>query len=527
MYQIHMLFLLLVNAPIFRSLRTSPNDPEMIISSIRSGVVLARNSLIRSEHSTCDSFSGPFCGLLGQPAPFSVSGLLDPVIWGGIRGEVYNNVYMKVSEYAQHHWSRSGKAKKRETRLTSLSQRTDGSAEFSPQSIEFESSLFRAAVNASGYVFNSGFGYISFLNEEVSVVGFKVRAPGTSHVLVRAYRDGFPVWSRMVQRLSVLDVAHPCVSVDPSLEAVDYMEVIGEGAEVLSLDLSLGMQGVYGVRNYLFLDEDLSNPSRYYGIRSFPPSAYLLDMDAVLKEGLTVSGESRHMLSAREEETFSYEHFVQKMSTTPLDQFPSLQMESFISALENQHGGQHSFSTLFTSVLLDSAPELVEFVLSKKNWQADPNLNPFLTRLYAVKARGNESSKEDPILATIASSVGNVTKMSFTRSDVGPAETLRNTANEVVQIMYAHLGDDKFTEIAIQSKLKKLAGTRPVASDGIDEDILADILIEGLELPIDSATPIESRREIFQTILQAVVSHSSSSSEDAIDQLSEILSHFN
>jgi hypothetical protein len=93
--------------------------------------------------------------------------------------------------------------------------------------------------------------------------------------------------------------------------------------------------------------------------------------------------------------------------------------------------------------------------------------------------------------------------------------------------MYAHLGDDKFTEIAIQSKLKKLAGTRPVASDGIDEDILADILIEGLELPIDSATPIESRREIFQTILQAVVSHSSSSSEDAIDQLSEILSHFN
>ena len=530
MYQIHMLFLLFVNTPILRSLRTSPNDPEMIISSIRSGVVLARNSLMRSEQSTCDSFSGPFCGILGQPAPFSVSGLLDPVIWGGIRAEVYNNVYMKVSEYAQHHWSKSAKAKKRETRLTSLSQTSDGSVEFSPQSIAFESSLFRAGAEDSGYVFNSGFGYISFIKEEVSVVGFKVRAPAASHVLVRAYRDGLPVWSRMVPISSVSDVARPCVSVDPSLEAVDYMEVIGEGAEVLSLDLSLGKHGVVGVRNYLFLDENLSNPSRYYGIRSFPPSAYLLDMDAVLKEGLTVSGESRHILSAGEEETFSYEHFVKKMSTTPLEKFPSVQMEAFISALENQQWGKPSFPALFTSVLLDSSPELVEFVLRKEDWEADYslNLNPFLTRLYAVKARSNASSEADPILATIASSVGNVTKMSFTRSDVGPAETLRNAANEVVQIMYAHLGDDRFTEIAIQSKLKRLAATRPVASDGIDEGILAEILIEGLELPIDSETPIESRREIFQTILQAVVSHSSSSafSEDAIDQLSEILSHF-
>ena len=199
MYQIHMLFLLFVNTPILRSLRTSPNDPEMIISSIRSGVVLARNSLMRSEHSTCDSFSGPFCGMLGQPAPFSVSGLLDPVIWGGIKTEVYNNVYMKVSEYAQHHWSKSAKAKKRETRLTSLSQTSDGSVEFSPQGVAFESSLFRAGGNDSGYVFNSGFGYISFINEEVSVVGFKVRAPATSHVLVRAYRDGFPVWFQFRQ----------------------------------------------------------------------------------------------------------------------------------------------------------------------------------------------------------------------------------------------------------------------------------------------------------------------------------------
>lgn len=505
------------------SIRTSPDLPDAIISSIRAGIMLPGNRLVRSKESSCDSFSGPVCEILGRSASFSAGGLLDRGIWGEMRGDVYKNMYSKLSEYAQHHWTGSGVADKRETKMTSLSKSAEGGVTLSPFEIDIEAGGFEPSFNLSSsalYLINKTvFGYISFASHAVSVAKFQVRASASSHALARAYRNGLPVWSRLVRSLSESDVARPCTSTDPSLEAIDYMEVIGEGAEIISLDLTFSDS--IRQRNYVYLDEDPSSPSQYYGIRSFSPSAFLMDMDVVIKEGWVVRGDLPDRATpGNSENVFSYEYFVEKMAMTSAERFPSVQMEYFVNALESKIHESSSFHEVFANVLLDSTPDLIAFVLRLPiRVENDSYLNPFLTRLYHVKTKHTgRSDSEDPVLALIAKSVENITKMNFHRLQSASASTVAST-EKLIHTLYTLLGDERFAAIAIQSKLTRLAETKQVAKDGIDEDVLADILIKGFGLPIDAATPIQIRKEIFTKFLESIAI-------PEIDQITDVLSQF-
>jgi hypothetical protein len=67
--------------------------------------------------------------------------------------------------------------------------------------------------------------------------------------------------------------------------------------------------------------------------------------------------------------------------------------------------------------------------------------------------------------------------------------------------MYAHLGGDRFAEIVVRNKLVRIANSQPVTGDGVDEDALAALLIQGLELPINDGTPEQSKIDILTKII--------------------------
>ena len=492
------------------ALRHSPQTPDSIIASIRSGVVLPANRLSRGPAELCDSLvDGPFCGLLTGGGSPSVEGILDKSLWGGIPDPIYQSKYTQLSEYAQHHWSGSALATPKPVRTSSLSKREDALFVFQPHGVVVETAHFAPSPSSSAlYILNSFFGYISFVHSSVSVIEFNLRAPTSSSVLVRAFQEGHMIWARIVPAGESLDVASASPSVDPSLESVSYIEIIGTGAEILSLRLSL--PSTNNSATYMFMDADLANPSKYSGVRLFEASAHLMDMESAIREGYRIVPAGT-VTDAISHSVLSFESFSQRLEDEPLLYGPQF-VDHFFATIESYlHNGarnDRSFDVIFSSVLLESAAEVVAFALAEMT--PSGNVPPAVAeesfgsgqekarQLKGLRARFEKPDHVDPaLLETVVANLGDLGRVSFTQ----PPEPLAETASRVVVALYAHLGEQRFTEIIIRSRLLRLAKSEPVATDGIDERTLTEMIVEGLDLPITQETPVSYKKELLKRVI--------------------------
>jgi hypothetical protein len=335
------------------------------------------------------------------------------------------------------------------------------------------------------------------------------------------------VWARIVAAGESLDVASASPSVDPSLESVSYIEIIGTGAEILSLGLSL--PSTSNSATYMFMDADLANPSKYSGVRLFEASAHLIDMESAIREGYRIVPAGT-VTDAILHSVLSFESFSQRLEDEPLLYGPQF-VDHFFATIESYlHNGarnDRSFDVIFSSVLLESAAEVVAFALAEMTPSAHvrtPSVaNESLgsgqekaRQLKGLRARFEKPDHVDPaLLETVVANLGDLGRVSFTQ----PPEPLAETASRVVVALYAHLGEQRFTEIIIRSRLLRLAKSEPVATDGIDERTLTEMIVEGLDLPITQETPVSYKKELLKRVISILTNGDETGSALLADML--------
>jgi hypothetical protein len=478
------------------NLRHSPDLAGQIASSLRSGVVLAANRLLQPLADTCDSLiDGPFCSLVSDKKRPATGGLLLADLWDDIPNRIFNRNYKMLSEFAQTHWSGSTESMSRKPRISKLVRAANASSSFhfssTPLSVDSLGFAPSGTNSEALYNLNSNYGYISFLSE-VSVFEMKVRAPLNSHVLVRSFNDGISVWSRVVHAGESIDVARPCNETDPSIEAIDYIEIIGFGAELVSFSLSHSSDR--NPRTFLFLDSILLKPSRYSGIRSFPSSAYLVDMETAATEGLFFAPELPLLTSAIYDPLLSSDSLIYQLERA--DSAPALpvtQIDYFIRLLERQESDLN-FETCFRDILIESAPEVMAFLFKPLPEvtvvHADSLGRRFADRI--TKLRGDLRSEQEleiPQLVLIHATKG------------GPVE---EAANTVAIALMAHLGKEKFESIVLRSKLERMTNSQNVSLEGVDEPALVAVIAEGFGIPLDG----NNKRSVLAKIVDILLENS-------------------
>ena len=487
-------------------LRQSPLVSESIAASIRSGIVLPVGRLMKKPVHECDSLiEGPFCRLINDAQKPITNGLIEIDLWGEIPPVIYESNYRILGDYAQNHWSGDSTFQSRKPRLAHLERSNETKRlSFREHAIQANSSgLFESPTFAESlYILNSIYGYISF-TEEVSVTEFSVLAPNYTDILVRTFHDGVPIWSRVVSAGSQVDVAMSCELTDPAMEPVDYIEIIGEGAEIVSLSISLSTDRF--ARTYLFMDSNLRRPSKYAGIRSFAPSAYVIDMESAVKEGLVFkdTGKIKLLQSAIQSPVMSSQRLLDRLlkCAAPDTAAHISQLDHLLRVLDRQYAtSEDDFETTFRDVIVESAPELVSFVLKQEcsTGIVSPRAADIIRRLRVM--RGDPMSSPTDDADTLMEEIANPL-VTFQRLMDPPTPDLMSTANKVALAMYAHLGGDRFAEIVVRNKLVRIANSQPVSSDGVDEDALAAVLIQGLELPINEGTPEQNKIDILTKII--------------------------
>lgn len=496
------MFIFLAALNVVQALRHSPHIPDSVIASLRSGVVLPANRFVAGSTEVCDSLAdGPFCGLLSTGGKFSVEGIIDTSLWRGMPDSTYQSNYAQLSDFAQHHWSGSVSPVPKSVRTSSLTKREDVLFVFQPIGIVVDTANFAPSPSRALYVLNSFFGYISFVQSSVSVVEFIVSAPATSGVLVRAFREGTLVWARVVPAGDSVDVASASSSVDPSLDPIAYIEVIGVGAAIHSFKLSL--PSTRATSTYLFMDSDLAHPSKYAGIRQFDSSAHLIDMESAVRQNLRVKLPAELLTDAVAHPALSYSSFLTALENR--DPATSVFMDHFFATIEAfLHNGvrkNRSFESIFVAVLVESSPEVISFALvSVASGGVDKTMSEHTINLQELKARF-EGPPVHASVESVISSLGDFGRVSFSRGPHTVPSHATQSASKVVVALYAHLGEEKFTEMVLKHRLSRLANSEAVATDGLDEQALTDILVEGLGLPITQSTPNNYKRELLTRVI--------------------------
>lgn len=491
------------------SLRYSPEVAEQISSSLRSAIVLPANRLLKPAASTCDSLTGgPFCSLFSEKRRPATGGLIEVDLWDELPRRVFDRNYKTVSKFAQTHWWRTPEKMSRNVRISTLVRATGTNTSC------FHLSINPISVDSLGFVpseprdsdsllvLNSHFGYVSFFHE-VSVFEMKVRAPLNSHVLVRSFNDGVSVWSRIVRSGQTVDVARACNETDPSVEAVDYIEIIGAGAEILSFHISSSSEKLH--RTFVFLDSNLLKPSRYAGIRTFPPSAYLVDMETAATEGMYFGPDPIPLISAIYDSLLSSDSLIYQLERA--DSYPSLpttQLDYFVRLVERRQQ-ETDFETSFRDLLIESPPEVMSFLFKPLPdvtvVHPESPSRQFADRIRRMRGDiAPEPELELPPLVKIKAK-----------------EPVVEAANTIAIALMAHLGREKFESIVLRSKLERLTQSQNVSLEGVDEPALVAVITEGFGIPIDSV----NRKSIFAKIVDILLE--GSAAESAGTQLVELL----
>jgi hypothetical protein len=432
----------------------------------------------------------------------------------------YETTYMTLSDFAQTHWSGSEGFNPRQPKLATLVQNhIDNVLHFSDIHPKATcTGLVRSQDTNEGlYMLNSHYGYISF-EDKVSVVTFSIRASRHTHALIRAFDDGVPVWTRVVHADESLDVARPCSAADPSIEAIDYIELIGIDLEIHSLKISVASDP--NAHTYLFMDASFHSPSKYAGIRSFPPSAYLLDMESAAAEGYTFPSDlSPPLTPAEEEYAPSSLGIIGRLTNCMIDASDPLLME--LDGLVRSLDKSDDFEVDFRNLIIGSSPELLSFILevdcpTREGEEIAEAIAQIIRRLRIL--RGDEMSS----LNTESLNTDHNTFVTFQRLIEPAPSELVEAANRVALALFVHLGGDKFSEIVVRSKLLRLANSQPVTSDGLDEDALAAVLIQGLGLPINEGTPEQTKLQMLTKIIGILLDGTSESAS----QLASLLTNY-
>jgi hypothetical protein len=469
-------------------LRHAPDIGESLVASLRSAVVLPANRLRQRTDSLCDSLSdGPFCSLISDRMRHVTGGLIDEEIWGGIPRRVYDRSHKYISDYAQTHWQGSVGVSPRKPHISRLLKANIPNVfHFSGSPPTTESSGFKLAKDGL-YNLNSTFGYISF-PKDVSIVEMRMRASDATSALIRTFHDGIPIWSRIVRFGQVIDIARECSEADPSIEAIDYIEIIGYGTTIESLSVSWANE--YSTKTYVFMDSNLLKPSRYAGIRAFPPSAYLIDIETAVKEGFFFGDEPPRIMAAIDDPILSSDSLIGQLERLESDEgLPDSVLDYFILLLERREA-EPDFEQAFRELLIESAPELIAIVL-KPLEDGNKSLND---------TKGKEFARRIRILRGDLTKDGAVPSLvSFHSTNDG---TIQLAANQVALALVAHLGKQKFESIVLRHKLERLTNSDAEVSDGLDESALVAVITEGLGLPLNHVNKRSTLERIIEILLE-------------------------
>lgn len=337
--------------------RQSPNIASDISLSIRSHIMLPARSLMKRPSVRCDSLIyGPFCALTNNITKLATDGFIDYRLWGDISADAYYNMYMSLSDYASDHWDGLPVRSDRSTLVSDL-VRGAGSFVFEPHPLAVDVVSFLPSLgDGSLYTLNSFYGFISFVFAPVSLAEFVVRAPINSHVLVRAYCDGLPVFFRLVRSGTVMDVSLSSQREDPSIESLDLIEIIGFGAEILTLSVSHIVHNSVHSDTFVFFTRNEADVS----VRAFPPSAYLVDMQTIVEQDLTWKPEQVHVASALDELEFTEKMFLERLAREEAN-VPLMYLDHFILSLERDT--VENRANIFTETFLESSPQLLSYFL--------------------------------------------------------------------------------------------------------------------------------------------------------------------
>lgn len=484
--------------PNIMSLRLSPEGPHDIVSSIRARIVLPARNLVKAESQSCDSLtSGPRCLLFdGQDLSRSVSGVLEPAIWEKDESDIPDEVYVALSRYVQLNWRGSSNRYVHPSITTALSAMENGRMQFVPSPVETETQQFISSSGQTGWILqlNSIYSYISFISQSVSIVEFQIQAPQDTGVFARGYDDGIPRWFRYIRPGALQDIALSSLNEDPSIESVDYIEIVGKGAQVVSLILSVDPTSTSRETKppLFFLDGDLEADAKQVRSRLFHSSAYLVDLDSAVKNNLKFKPRSEFISSAKDDKHFTYDHLAKCLKFTDgiRPDYPGKTIEDFIHSVDIyvQRYPESEFYETFTNRLVEAPPDLIAFLIRVPRKSEEPP-EPTVSGIrwntpMRFQSSRNNSTEMSSLLDSVLASLGTA---------LGPHKLL-----EMVKMF-------KVNRFLRESHAHPDAEIDIVDQESIDEEILKDVILNVLNLPTLDDLPYGAQKEILVDAITMLV----------------------
>ena len=476
-------------------IRLSPDGPNDLVSSIRSRIVLPARDLIRETNPSCDSLiSGPRCVLFDDDSSetHTIQGIIDAGVWGYDQHEIPNEVLLALSGYVQITWRGSMQRYRHASTVTALSALEDNYMSFEPEPVENEVQQFVSIKDSNGpsYQMNSFYSYISFKGKLVSIVELRIHAPSDTGVFVRAYNNGVPRWFRYVKPQTLLDVSLPSLTEDPSLVSVDYIEIVGKNAQILSLVISVAQHSeqtgnqprlffVDGHMNKTLTADDIEG-------RRLDPSAHVIDMDTAVRKNMRFTLPTDPIPSAKDELQFTYDHLLQCLNSTTIlrTEYPAKTIDNFIQSVD-VHMKNHprsNFYETFTNKLMEAPPDLVAFLIRVPD-EPEP---------MGTGTEIEESSADTE----------NAIPMRFTTSNNRSME-MSGLFNALLVSLGSAVGPARLTDLVTMLKVNRFLRqleTHPDASveltdqESLDEEILTDVIVSVLQLPPLEQLSYEARK---------------------------------
>jgi len=433
--------------------------------------------------------------------------VLESTLWNDeIPDSVFDDVYGSLSDFIRENWYGPMMHVPWRTSTTHL-KFTDNLLTFHPQPVSAtffgEAEVHAVDDSPSRLILNSVYNYISFIDQTVSITEFKVKAPTSSGILIRAYLNGLPIWFRMVKSGSIQDIAWPTSTEDdPSIQGIDYIEIIGPGAEVHSLVLSLP----FGVSDeipleYLYLQSDLERQVPVSG--EFDPSAYVVDLETAVRTGLKFRHPSRisSLGDVRDDPIFSFDSFLRRVKQTEYT-VPVAKIDAFIKSIESETPKPKTledFHKGFTERLLESDPDIVAFLL-----QSRESIVPYSGHNGKVITEVTEQQNQDQkhLIRFVPT--------------IPETEPLVDVGNSVVGALVDVVGETTLMEIVKRKKISRLLSDEHYESHSlgdVDEKILGDLITSVLKVPQDDGMPPESRKQILVEAISLLVPNTADMAE--------------
>ena len=163
-------------------------------------------------------------------------------------------------------------------------------------------------------------------------------------------------------------------------------------------------------------------------------------------------------------------------------------------------------------------PYLSVLLSVKSKLESRPTPSPVSKRFEILSHLGDDDDEE--LESAVFASTEEVMRVNFD----GDSTEVVQAASVVVTALHTYLGDTRFRELVTRKKIDRILKSLPVSA-GMDRDTLAEVLIEGLELPIDADTPEASKLDILTKVI-GILADGGEPSAGAVSQLAKILANY-